>query len=484
MKPDDARKILALQAIEQADENGTVLTEADYREAAKTAGAPLPKDVDRSGERHFLATRADLLLIRVTSRFPEAARWATTLPSRHRIGLFAMILMIIAAVVGFLTNELGPEKRINILSFPLLGIILWSLVVYLREIVLLLRKREQLFSGDWLAWIVDTLQPKIPATAPADEKDTLALAGAQVLFEKRWKKLLIPVTGSRIKSILHTTALVLALSAIGGMYVKGLANEYRAVWESTFFSESAQLRPFLSLILGPAAALTGDSLPTVDELDLIHWKAGTEEAAGQNAARWIHWYAITIGIFVIIPRGLLAIFWRTRAAHLARTLPFREVSSGYFDHLLAISTGSSLAVTIVPYPVSPDESVQRRILRTLEDQFEKPVDIDLLAAVNFGEEEEAIPGLDGEVIPLFDFSSTPEKETQLALYQTLSGAAPNPVRFALLETSAFDRKTASLSDGEDRRQARMTAWKNLFEAEALELISVVNPTTLHETTPS
>ena len=215
---------------------------------------------------------------------------------------------------------------------------------------------------------------------------------------------------------------------------------------------------------------------------MIHWKAGAEEAAGENAGKWIHWYAITIGIFVIIPRALLAIFWRTRSAHLSRTLPFREVSPGYFDHLLAISTGSSLTVSIVPYPVSPDEAMQRRILRTLEDQFEKPVGINWLAAVDFGEEEEAAPGLEGEVIPLFDFASTPEKETQLALYQTLSGAAPNPLRFALLETSSFDRKTESLPDGKERKQARMSAWKNLFEAESVDLISVVNTTTSNETT--
>lgn len=482
MKTEDIRKILALQAIEQADEKGDILAEADYREAGKTAGAPLPKKVTTTVENAFLSTRADLLLIRVTSRFPETTEWAMHLSARHRLGIFALVLMIAAAVLGFLTNELGPEKRINILSFPLLGIILWSAVIYLREIILLLKKQDQLFTGDSLAWIVDLLQPSVPGNPTGDKADARALAGAQLLFEKRWKKLLVPVTGARIKAILHTTAMVLALAAIGGMYVKGLANEYRAVWESTFFSESAQLRPFLSFVLGPAVSLTGDSIPSTETLDLIHWEAGGEKTAGENAARWIHWYAITIGLFVIIPRGLLAAFWRLRAARLARTLPFREVSSGYFDHLLAVSTGNSLTVSVVPYPVSPEEPVRRRIQRTLESHFEKPVDVNWLAAVVFGEEEETVAGLKGETIPLFDFSSTPEKETQLALYQTLLSDAPNPVRFALLETTAFDRKTENMIDGEERREARMTAWKNLFEAENVELIAVESPASTHSTT--
>ncbi|MDF1826269.1 MAG: DUF2868 domain-containing protein [Verrucomicrobiales bacterium] len=482
MKTENTRKILALQAIEQADEKGVILSEADFREAGKTAGAPLSKKVDEAGENSFLATRAELLLIRATSRFPEAAKWATNPPAHHRMGLFAIVLLITAAALGFLTSELGPEKRINILSFPLLGILLWNLVIYLREIILLSKKRDQLFTGAAISPMVDFLQASLPLEASGDKDDARALAGAQMLFEKRWKKLLVPVTGARIKSILHTTAMVLALAAVGGMYVKGLANEYRAVWESTFFSESAQLRPFLSFVLGPAVSVTGDSIPSIEELDLIHWKAGEAATVGDNAARWIHWYAITIGLFVLIPRGLLAVFWRIRAARLARTLPFRDMSPGYYEHLLAVSTGNTLTVSVVPYPLSPDESVRKRIQRTLESHFEKPVGVNWIAAVAFGEEEESVPGLEGETIPLFDFSSTPEKETQLTLYQTLLEEAPNPVRFILLETTAFDQKTESLSDGNKRREARMTAWRNLFEAENVELLSVASPTSTRPST--
>lgn len=470
MKSEDTRRIVALQAIEQSDENGVLLDDSDYREAASNAGAPLPETAGNSEENTFLARRAEILLIRLTSRFPEASKWAGQLPSRHRLGLFALAMFICAAIAGFLTNQLGPEKRINILSFPLLGIMLWSLFVYVREIALLFGRRQSLNDSGKTAALVDLLQAPISNVPASDSVERNPMEGSRVIFEKRWRKLNAPAVGARLKSIFHTTAMLLAAAAVAGMYVNGLANEYRAVWESTFFSESAQLRPFLNLVLGPATALTGQTIPSVEALDRIHWQAGEAATAGENAARWIHWYGITIALFVVIPRALLGFFWRMKANRLERTLPFRSVSPGYYEHLLAVSTGNSLTINILPYPVSPSEGSRRQIIRTLEEHFEKPIEVNWMAAVPFGEEEEPVSGLSGECIPLFEFSSTPEKETHLALYGTLSEQSGSPVRIALLETSSFDRKMHELRDGEERKDARLKAWKNLFETVNVDFV--------------
>ncbi|MEM7601706.1 MAG: hypothetical protein AAF357_09850, partial [Verrucomicrobiota bacterium] len=218
MTLDDIRKVLSLQAIEQADESQSILTDADYREASSHAGAPLPKKVERSEENQFLAQRADMLLIRTTSRFPEASRWANQLPSKQRLALFGLVFFSLAAIAGFLTNSLGPEKRINILSFPLLGIMLWSLLVYVREIVLLLKGGNPIHG----AGLIELLQPALEQSPPANSNEKTALEGARTLFEKRWRKLNTPVMAARLKSILHVTALILAAAAITGMYVNGL----------------------------------------------------------------------------------------------------------------------------------------------------------------------------------------------------------------------------------------------------------------------
>ncbi|MEM6278588.1 MAG: DUF2868 domain-containing protein [Verrucomicrobiota bacterium] len=474
MKMEDTRKILALQAIEQSDESRVVLAESDYREASDTAGAPLPKEVTPDEEHDFLSKRSDFLLIRTTSRFPQLSQWANKPASRHRLGIFAVALFLFAVVLGFLTNELGPEKRINILSFPLLGILLWSLCIYVREFFLLLRKRALSGEGGKTALFLDFLQPPSPDVRSPESPEEKVLEGARTIFQKRWQTLHAPPLAARVKSILHTTAFLLAASAILGMYLQGLANEYRAVWESTFFSDSSQLRPFLQIVLGPASLITGQPLPSSEELAAIHWQAGLSEVAGENAARWIHWYAITLGIFVLLPRTLLALFWKSRARRMEENLPYRKTSPHYFDHLLAISTGNSLDVTLVPYLATPSEETKQSLLKRLEEKFEKPVQLHWKAAVPFGEEDAEIAELEGEVIPVYDFSATPEKETHLALFQNLQDLSPEPVRFVLLDTSGFERKAKRFEDARDRLDSRQTAWENLFETVPTEILTTRN----------
>lgn len=465
MKTEDSRNILMLAAVEETDEGGIVLSAKERQEASREAGAPLPANPGRTKEEAFLSARAALLLERLVSRLPSSA-WldpaAGAHPTRHP-GLVALFL-IAAAVVGYLTNELGPEKRINILSFPLLGILAWSLIVYAREAWLFLSRRPPVLPERWFEWT----GPRA-ATEEKDDPAARVLATAKRIFEKRWSRLSAPVTAARLKSILHLAAFVLAASAIGGMYVRGLANEYRAVWESTFLTDSTSLRGILQVVLGPAASLGGQSLPTPTELDAIRGA----DAAGENAARWIHWYALTIALFVLVPRGILAILWRMRSAALARSLPYRETAPRYFARLLATSSGSARTVALMPYALDPDEPTKSGLVRRLEDEFGAAVEPVWLPIVAFGEEEgfALAPGsAAAEIVPVFSFAATPEREAHLAVYRTLLGLAPHPVRFILLEATAFDRKSRDFADAANRRAAREEAWKRLFADEGAALL--------------
>lgn len=466
MNVDDIRNILMVQAVEESDEGEQILSPSEKREAASASGAPLGKKVGSAGQNSFLAARAGILLRRLRSRYPEATTWLEHSPSGSHLGMLSLILGLVAAVAGFLTNELGPEKRINILSFPLLGILLWSALVYVREIFLFFRRRRSDAAPGWIDWLTERFQPRPAAPAgptPLDE--------ARRLFEKRWSSLTAPIPAARLKSILHGTAFILAAAAIGGMYVKGLANEYRAVWESTFFTESTQLRPFLEIVLGPAVTLSGGTLPTDAELTAMRWPSD-----GENAARWIHWYALTIGLFVLVPRAILAFAWRLRASRLARTLPFRGISPLYFERVLSTSTNAALPLRIVPYACALDDESRRALVRQLEKQFGRAVDLHFAAPIPFGEEENftLATGEDdekgAEILPLFHFAATPEIETHLAVYRTLSGLAPNPVRFLLLDATSYDRKSVSFPDAKARREGREAAWEKLFAGEEVSLI--------------
>jgi len=466
MKLDDLRNILLVQAIEESDAGEQLVPAPERRDAATASGAPLGKGVSSAGQNAFLAKRAGILLRRIRSRFPETTAWIGQAPAGLPFGTITLVLGLVAAVAGFLTNELGPEKRINILSFPLLGILLWSALVYVREIFLFFRRRRTESLPGWFEWLGERLRSRPTAPAAASP-----LEEARPLFEKRWRHLTAPIPAARLKSILHGTAFLLAVSAIGGMYVNGLANEYRAVWESTFFTEASQLRPFLENVLGPAATLSGGTLPTDAELTAMRWPSD-----GENAARWIHWYALTIGLFVLVPRALLALAWRLRANRLARSLSFREISPLYFEGVLSTSTGAALPLRVVPYAYEPDAEVRRALVQQLEKHFGRAVDLHIDPAIPFGEEESfTLAARSGdvekaEVLPLFHFAATPEIETHLAVSQTLSGLAPNPVRFVLLDATRYDRKSVTFPDAAARRAGREAAWERLFATEEVTLI--------------
>ena len=468
MTTEDARNILMLAAVEEADESGQVLSPSERREASKSAGAPLPANPGRAREEAFLSERARLLLGRILSRHPDAGHWldpgAPVHASRHPLLVGAVLLLALA--VGFGTNELGPEKRINILSFPLLGILAWNLAVYLREGWLLVGRHAPV----WLHRAFEALAARRPQGSQREplEGGERILADAWRAFSGRWTSLSAPASAARLKSLLHLAALILAASAIGGMYVKGIANEYRAVWESTFIQDSEALRPILKILLGPAAALGGSELPGADELEAIR---GAENP-GENAARWIHWYAITIGIYVLAPRAFLALVWTWRSAVLVRSLPYRETAPRYFARLLATSSGSSRRVALVPYGIDPDKTARSSLVRRLEDEWGSAVEAVWLEPVAFGEEEKipAFPAEVAEWIPVFSLASTPERETHLLVYETLSGGAPTPVRVILLEATSFDRKASGFSDAGKRRSERVAAWTGLFEGGGVSLL--------------
>ena len=114
------------------------------------------------------------------------------------------------------------------------------------------------------------------------------------------------------KTYLHAAAAALAVGALFGMYWRGLVFEYQAVWQSTFLS-AQNVHEFLSFVLTPAVWLSGTSFPNAIHLSQMQFPAH----AGENAGRWIHWYAITVCLIIVLPRVVLAWLSHRRAKTLS-----------------------------------------------------------------------------------------------------------------------------------------------------------------------
>lgn len=315
------------------------------------------------------------------------------------------LLLLLAFGAGLALDALPGTTRINLFAPPLLAMLAWNLMVYLGLLVLALR----------------------PGAAPRTARRA-ALAG--------W---------------LHAAAALLAAGAVLSMYARGSFFEFRAGWDSTFFDAPA-LHRFMSLLFGPAAWLGGITLPGIDEFAALRFSAA---GGGERAARWIHLYAITIGLGVVLPRAALAL-WAARRATQPTPMPPP-----------AQPVGQVRRVRVLPYSYQVGDALRPGLQRLLAARLQAPVELQLAPTVTQGDEADAparwVGGSDEMQVLLFALSATPEAETHGALLRALP-AAPALV---LVDESGFVRRFAG-SKGQARLDERRTLWRRWLGERGLE----------------
>jgi GTPase SAR1 family protein len=182
----------------------------------------------------------------------------------------AGVVVLGAFLLGIATDAVGSaDHTVNILAPPLLLLMLWNVVVYVLIVAHSLSKSRHF---------------KLPKL---ETSEAIALA--------------------RGKTTMHWAAAALALGAMLAMYWRGLVFDYRAIWQSTFLSAQSA-HQMIHFVLAPAAWIAGlfggISFPDIASFEQLRAPA----SQGENAARWIHWYAITVFIVVLLPRSLLALW--------------------------------------------------------------------------------------------------------------------------------------------------------------------------------
>jgi GTP-binding protein EngB required for normal cell division len=188
------------------------------------------------------------------------------------------LVVLAAFLLGIGTDAIGSASNtVNILAPPLLLLMLWNVAVYVFIAVNSLSKSRHF---------------KLPKL---DAAEAIALA--------------------RGTTVMHWAAAALALGALLAMYWRGLVFDYQALWQSTFLSAQSA-HQLVRTVLSPAAWLAGwfggSSFPDLASFEQLRAPANQ----GENAGRWIHWYAITIFLVVLLPRSLLALWSYRHVKHL------------------------------------------------------------------------------------------------------------------------------------------------------------------------
>ena len=462
-----ARRAVLVQAFETAEPEGPLWTAQDRDWASRAAAGAAP-------DRHIEA-RAEAAMQRLAPRLGELGRWLAQPLWRTR--WFGLALAL-GAVVGLAANAIGPSQRINLLAPPVWAVVVWNLVVYallLAQALAAMRGQAGRGPGPLRRLVLRLphfgLVPAAGTGAGTGPGGSAGKAAAQA-FALNWTRLSLPLTAARVALLLHAAAAALALGLIGGLYLRGLVFDYRAVWESTFLG-AGTVHTLLSALLAPAVAISGLLLPDVAGIEALRVTAGADAAglAGASAAPWIHLYALTLLLFVVLPRGLLALASGAQALWLSRRFPL-PLAEPYFQRLLRLQQGGAASVWVLPYAHTPDATAALGLSALLARVHGESVQITLAATLAFADDEAlmlppAPPPGSSAVVALFDMAATPEAEHQGRFLKWLAGA-PLP-GVAVVDEGAFRSRFSGLPE---RLAERRAAWLALGAAVGARIVLV------------
>ena len=463
MREHDLRNVLLVKAVEETDTDGTLLPPADRLAAAREAMRAAPGE-----EEAMMAVRARILLERIAARHPFVAGLLALLGENWRLTL---VLAALGAVVGGLLPVLDGSQRVNVLAFPLLGLVAWNFGVYAVLLVAALRRSG---GPSPMRSAAAALGTRFATSRIAASRAFNApLAAALQAFAQEWRVAATPLLLSRAARAFHLAAAAVAAGLIAGLYLRGIAFSYQAGWESTFL-DATQARTLLTVLYGPASLLTGIPIPGAAELEAIRWRA---TGGGENAARWIHLMAATALLYVIVPRLLLAAWAGTRAALLARRTPVPDSLARYFRDSFAQVEGALRPVraVIIPYACELGPRALARLIAWVRSTLGGSPEVDAQASVPYGEEERHLAALRSgtddaaNVIVLpFNLASTPEDENHgavLAGARDWAAARMNTRLFVVIDEAPY---AARMADTPGRMDERRAAWRTFVESRGLE----------------
>jgi len=471
MREEEAQQVLAVRAFEETDRDSTLLTARERKDATRKgleqADSPPNSEV-------VITLRAGLLLRVLKDR-------VLPLTGILHLTRFTVWPVAAAAVIslaaGFATNALGFERRINLLSFPLLVLLAWNLGIYLVKLLLLIRRQlsrhlpgnrgtRSATRSDAAGGLIGLLMRGVvwyssrnrrsSSTGTETQLSVTALAFAR--YGVLWYRCAGPLLVSRLRRALHVGAIAMIAGVVGGMYIRGFAFEYRATWESTLLDASS-VQCLLGVILGPAARLLGVALPDVTPL--------RGPGADGSAGIWIHLFSVTALLVVVIPRTVFALHAWWQSFWMARSIPV-DTEDIYFRGLLTEWRGARMRAQIRPYSFRPDPGTLDALQSLLYDYFGARADIRVHDTLPYGTAADGfLPSSgasstdqEGEcLVILFNMAQSPEVEVHGVLLEQLKKLLE--IRGGRLLVVIDATRFLARIDLPERLQERRRAWERI-----------------------
>ncbi len=467
-------KLLLVQACEEHDPDHKFLLRYE-REVSSHGNEPQAQsavgEVPHGGEA-WVIQRAEQISDRLSQKYSLFnSALATALIKTPLTPLIGCAL-----IGGFLADPVGPAGHINLLSFPLLTLLLWNTVTYVGLLYNFVvsqsaSDREQSGLPRLVEWLVGlTVKGRLSrlqsdrAQSPGEVQwitASLAAYAAHLLHCSRG------LVMTHARSLLHMAAAALAIGVIAGLYVRGISLLYQAGWDSTFM-EAEGVHRFLSILFAPASWFLSIPMPGVDAIASLR---GTAKA---SAAIWIHFWAMTTVLFIILPRTLLAVAAWRRKTRLATDMRL-PVNEPYFRRLLNPYRGKGLFVDVLAYSHRLKEA-DDRLMTFLNDAFGVLADIHVGSSVPYGARPPDFPSDPDRAlcaVVLFNVAQAPE-ETHSEFLEELKATIRDRGRSNMLLV-VLDCEAYAQIDHEKRLNERCQSWATLVQACGLQALKYRDP---------
>ncbi len=458
-----ARAVTAVRAIETTDRDRTLWTDADRAWASRAAAEVVG---EHASAETFVARRADLALERMGERHPVVPRTLSAFTWRSWI---TPLVLAVAFVAGVVSDQIGAGGRINILAPPVLGLLAWNVAVYFVLAARWISRGTR--SGRTDAGPVRDFVARLAGAAPRLPRlaGDSPLGSALAAFAADWSRLATPLYAARAARMLHLAAAMFAAGVIAGLFLRGLAFEYRASWQSTFL-DAPQVHRIVALALAPGAAITGLAIPDVAHIESI--RAGTTDA-GENAALWLYLYTATLLAVVIVPRLLLALADGLIERHRTTRLGI-ALEEPYFRRMLRGFREGPVHVRVVPYSFTVTDAAVEGLRQVAARALGARADVALAKSIAYGGEDAlpagVVPPDSAIVVALFNSTATPESESHGAFAARLAAAAGQAREcVAIVDETAFRERWP---EDDARLAVRRSAWRDVLAARRLPVVFI------------
>ncbi len=344
-----ARAILLAQAFEtsallndsevdRVDDKASLLVPAASQDAKDMAGV--------------IARRAGILIAKVQLQHPALVSSL----GKPFLSRAIFLVPLVALVLGAGADRVANPHRVDLLSAPILVLLVWNLVVYTVLLASLFRRAGPSTDGVFLRW---TQRFQAWGVRWGRQTESSPAARASAAFLRLWQPASAALNAQRLITVMHVAAAAWALGIVLSLLGRGLFVAYGVGWESTWL-DAAQVHIVLKVLFAPLVAVLPLDAFTLADMVRLQIGAGSGGAVA-DGRRWALMYAGLLALVVIMPRLLLAAWAAMRSRRLSRQVRI-DLGDPYFQRIIDNLFPARVHVGVITHRAA-DQTALARVLR-------------------------------------------------------------------------------------------------------------------------